>query len=101
MATTTVLGGDVASAEALEAIPRLHTFVQAFETDFSAEIGILNHKIGSRPLVICSCYNPCFGPYLVGTVSQGAANTAIALMVDAILQVATRYGCPALQFGLD
>ena len=93
-ATITVLGGEVQNAE--EAIIRLGSFIAAFEAEFSTAMKALHDRVGERPLVICSCYNPCFGPFEVTTVSQAAANTTMALVADAVLRVATRLGVPVV-----
>ncbi|CAJ1401540.1 unnamed protein product, partial [Effrenium voratum] len=93
-ATTTVLGGQVNSAE--EALCRLHTFAQAFEVEFAAAMQHVVRSIGDRHLVICSCYNPCFAPFDVQTVQQGPANLAMALLADAVLRVATRLRVPVI-----
>ena len=96
-ATTTVLGAPCERPE--EAIQRLHTFVIAFEKEFASEIETLLNQVGrDSNLVICSCYNPCFGPFQVTTVSQGVANTTIALLADAVVRVATRLGVPVIDW---
>ena len=96
-ATTTVLGDACVNAE--EAIQRLHTFVMGFENQFAAEMDALVTQIGQQKnIVICSCYNPCFGPFQVNTVSQSVANTTIALLADAVVRVATRLGVPVIDW---
>ncbi|CAK9080331.1 unnamed protein product [Durusdinium trenchii] len=95
-ATTTVLGGDVPSSVE-EALCRLYTFAQAFEAEFDIEMTELARSIGpSRRLVICSCYNPCFAPFNVTTVSQPVANLALSVLSDAVLRVATRLRAPVI-----
>jgi len=94
-ATTTVLG-EVGDAE--EAIIRLHTFVQTFELQFSSMIEQLVQAIHGKPLIVCSCYNPCFAAFDVTTVGQEAANTTMALIADAILRVATRFKLPVIDW---
>jgi len=93
-ATTTVLGPSVVSAE--EAIVRLSRFVQGFEAEFSAAMQDVINAVADRPLVILSCYNPCFAPMNVTTVSQSAANTTVALLADAVHRIASRLGVPVI-----
>ena len=85
----------VANAE--EAILRLHKFAVSFEAELEQTIQNLVEQIGSgMPLVVCSVYNPCFGPLGVTTVDQNTANVCVTLLSDACLRVATRFGLPVI-----
>lgn len=92
-----ILQEPVSNAE--EAIAKLYTFAKAFEAELAATISELLQCIGAdTPLVICSIYNPCFGPFNVTTVSQDVANTCVAVLADTILRVATRFRLPVIDW---
>jgi len=92
-----ILKEPVSSAE--EAIAKVYTFAQAFEAELAATIRALVQCIGAEtPLVICSIYNPCFGPFNVTTVSQEVTNTCVAVLSDSILRVATRFRLPVIDW---
>eukprot|EP00658_Telonema_sp_P-2_P085104 TRINITY_DN9628_c0_g1_i3.p2 TRINITY_DN9628_c0_g1~~TRINITY_DN9628_c0_g1_i3.p2 ORF type:complete len:263 (-),score=68.39 TRINITY_DN9628_c0_g1_i3:1328-2116(-) len=94
-AVSTVLG-EATTVE--ESILRLHTFVAAFEQEFTQMVQRVVQVIGQKPLVLCGCYNPCFHSMNVTTVSQGVVNTAMALLADVVQRVGTRFGAAVIDW---
>ena len=82
-----------------QAILEVWKFVKAWERDFDIAITELRKQVGPDvKIVLCSIYSPCFGPFGVTTVSQDAADAFIALVADAMLRVATRFGLPMIDW---
>eukprot|EP01063_Lacrimia_lanifica_P040076 TRINITY_DN8971_c0_g1_i2.p1 TRINITY_DN8971_c0_g1~~TRINITY_DN8971_c0_g1_i2.p1 ORF type:complete len:262 (+),score=69.02 TRINITY_DN8971_c0_g1_i2:40-825(+) len=93
-AATTVLTPPVANAG--EAYDRMHHFVQEWEAAYAAAVEVWVALARGRPVVLCSCYDPCFGAFNVTTVSQGQANMMMALLADVVLRVASRHRLPVV-----
>lgn len=82
-----------------QAILELWKFVKAWERDFANAVLQLRKRVGvDMKIVLCSIYSPCFGPFGVTTVSQDTADAFIALVADAMLRVATRFGLPIIDW---
>lgn len=99
MSGVNVLRESVQNAE--EAVVRVYRFAQSFEAEFTVMVRDLVEVVGEDKagnIIICSIYNPAFEPFNVTTVSQDAANMCVALLADAILRVATRFGLPVIDW---
>jgi len=87
----------VASAE--EALLRLHKFAREFEAELEQTIQNLITVVGTgKSVIVCSIYNPCFRPFNVTTVTQETSNLCVALLHDACVRVATRFGLPVIDW---
>ena len=63
-------------------IEALFAFTMEFEEEYSQAIEHLLRTVGpDKHVVLCSMYNPCFGPFGVTTLSQDAATASVALFV--------------------
>ena len=86
----------VTVADGMEAV---FVFTKEFEEEYSQAIEHLIQQVGpDKHIVLCSVYNPCFGPFGVTTLSQDAANASVALLADAVVRVATRLHLPVIDW---
>ena len=82
-----------------QAILAVWKFVKKWEVDLDLALRSLRDAVGSSvSIVVCSIYNPCFGPFGVVTVSQDTVDAFIALVADATTRVATRLGVPVIDW---
>mmetsp|Transcript_29175 Transcript_29175/g.49255 ORF Transcript_29175/g.49255 Transcript_29175/m.49255 type:complete len:308 (+) Transcript_29175:64-987(+) len=82
-----------------DGVEALYSFAKEFEAEYTQTIENLIQQVGTKKqIVLCSIYNPCFGPLGVTTLSQAAANACVAVLADAILRVATRLGLPVIDW---
>ena len=73
---------------------RLARFARDFEVEYTEMVQSLVQQVDNKPVILCSVYNPCFGPFKVNTTSQEGANVGVALLADAVVRVAARFGLP-------
>lgn len=82
-----------------EGVEALHLFAQEFENEYFLAIESLIRQVGAdKHVVLCSIYNPCFGPLGVTTLSQAAANACVCLLADSVLRVACRLSLPVIDW---
>ena len=82
-----------------EGLDAIQAFTASFEEEYARTVEELIEVVGhDKHIILCSVYNPCFGPFGVTTLTQTAANVSVALIADAILRVATRLRLPVIDW---